>query len=156
MRERSGSHGSRRNAPQAAHPGCLGGLAQVGRCRHPLPRYRPPPGYRCGRLRSKLPTTLVRTLATMRPALRYRPPPGCPAKARNSPLLDYRSYFTHPTMKGGFPVPNFRIAEHDLFDYNKGFLYRYNDQVSMQMPLYIWCAMVSVTGVLLTFRKQAS
>lgn len=27
-------------------------------------------------------------------------------------------------------MPDFRIAEHDLFDYNKGFLYRYNDQVS--------------------------
>lgn len=27
-------------------------------------------------------------------------------------------------------MSNFRIAEHDLFDYNKGFLYRYNDLVS--------------------------
>lgn len=27
-------------------------------------------------------------------------------------------------------MSNFRIAEHELFDYNKGFLYRYNDQVS--------------------------
>lgn len=27
-------------------------------------------------------------------------------------------------------MPHFRIAEHDLYEYNKGFLYRYNDQVS--------------------------
>ena len=27
-------------------------------------------------------------------------------------------------------MPQFRIAESDLYDYNKGFLYRYNDQVS--------------------------
>lgn len=75
MRERSGSHGSRRNAPQAAHPGCLGGLAQVGRCRHPPAQVRPPPGYRCGRLHFKLPTTFMRTLFTMRPCAQVRQAP---------------------------------------------------------------------------------
>ena len=67
MREQSGSHGSRGYSPQAVHPGCPGGLAQVGRSTNPQPRHRSPPGFRCGLLRSKLPTSLVRTLSTMRP-----------------------------------------------------------------------------------------
>ncbi len=89
MRELSGSHGSRRNAPQAAHPGCPGCLAQVGRCRHPLPRYRPPPGYQCGRLRPKSPPGFVRTLSTMRPCAHATIPTMFPAKARCS--LSYTS-----------------------------------------------------------------
>lgn len=43
-------------------------------------------------------------------------------------------------------MPNFRIAEHDLFDYNKGFLYRYNDQVSKLTV----CARVRKPGYELT------
>ena len=85
MRERSGSHGSRRNAPQAAHPGCLGGFAQVGRCRHPLPRCDHHPATDAGGCTSSYRPPSCAPCLPSAPAPRYRPPPGCPAKARYSP-----------------------------------------------------------------------
>lgn len=33
-------------------------------------------------------------------------------------------------MKGDAAVPGFRITESDLYDYDKGFLYRYNEHIS--------------------------
>lgn len=66
MRERSGSHGSRRGAPKAAHLGYPGGFTQVVVAERPT-QVQQPPGRQCGLPYPKPTAWLVRTLATVRP-----------------------------------------------------------------------------------------